>query len=104
MNVWRSRDLLAKDEFFEVVKTTPRSQFATMVLQPGQVSGELGNEHPDSDQWLIVVEGSGELVTDAGVQPIGQGDVVLVPAPENHQFRAKDEVLRTITFYGPPAY
>jgi quercetin dioxygenase-like cupin family protein len=37
-----------------------------------------------SDQILIVTEGSGVVATDAGERTVTTGDVILIPAGENH--------------------
>jgi mannose-6-phosphate isomerase-like protein (cupin superfamily) len=105
MRFWRAGDLAAGEESFKVLATTAKTQFATMVLRPGETSGEFGNEHAQADQWLVVLEGDGEAVAESGNQKIGPGDVVLIPAPEKHQFKCTGaSVLKTITFYGPVAY
>lgn len=105
MKVWKATELRASNESFEVRHTTSKSQFATMILNPGEASGEFGNEHDQADQWLVVLEGEGEVRGESGTQTIAAGDVVLVPAPEEHQFRCTgDQALRTITFYAPPGY
>jgi mannose-6-phosphate isomerase-like protein (cupin superfamily) len=105
MKVWTQADLNSANESFQVRHTTARSQFATMVLSPGETSGEFGNEHGGADQWLYVLSGVGEAKGESGVQSIGPGDLVLIPAPEKHQFRCTgDAELRTITFYAPPGY
>jgi mannose-6-phosphate isomerase-like protein (cupin superfamily) len=61
--------------------------------------------HEESDQWLVVLTGHGEAISESGTQKISPGDVVLIPAPEKHQFKCTgDEILKMITFYGPPGY
>lgn len=103
--IWRGPELDGIQEPFQVLETTPRTQFASMTLGPGEVSGEFGNEHAGSDQWLIVLDGTGEVASSRGAEKIGKGDVVLIRAPEPHQFKATGaSPLRTITFYGPVAY
>jgi mannose-6-phosphate isomerase-like protein (cupin superfamily) len=105
MRHWRASDLAQHAEKFEVLETTAKSQLATMCLDPSESSGEFGNEHAHADQWLVVIEGEGEAVGEDGARTIGPGDVVLVPAPEKHQFRCTgNRPLRAITFYGPPGY
>jgi mannose-6-phosphate isomerase-like protein (cupin superfamily) len=105
MRLWRGSELREAKDSFKVRETTEKTQFATMALKPGETSGEFGNEHGEADQWLIVLGGKGEAVGESGAEQIGPGDIVLVPAPEKHQFKCTgDEPLRTITFYGPPGY
>jgi len=105
MQIWRDKELRERNDSFKVLKTTERTQFAVMTLQPGEESGEFGNEHAGSDQWLLVLEGEGEATSESGTEKIQTGDLVLIPAPEKHQFKgAGSKPLKTITFYGPPAY
>lgn len=105
MRIWSRAELEGVEEEFKILDTTERSQFGVMVLQPGDTSGEFGNEHADADQWLVVLSGEGEAVGESGTEKIVSGDVVVVPAPEKHQFRCTGrEPLRTITFYAPPGY
>jgi len=105
MRLWEGGDLAKKEVAFEVVASTDLSQFAVMALQSGETSGDFGNEHAGSDQWLIVLEGHGEAKGESETHKIGPGDVVLVPAPEKHQFRNTGKtILKTVSFYAPIAY
>jgi mannose-6-phosphate isomerase-like protein (cupin superfamily) len=105
VRTWKADDLREANQSFKVLHTTEKTQFATMTLAAGETSGEFGNEHADSDQWLVVLAGRGEAIGEPGKEEIGPGDVVLIPAPEKHQFRCTGpEPLRTLTFYGPPGY
>ena len=50
----------SKRQFFKVLASSDSAQAAMMVLRPGQKSGEaVENEHPNAEQWLFVVSGSG---------------------------------------------
>jgi quercetin dioxygenase-like cupin family protein len=54
-------------------------------IEPG------GNTPFHKHQWeheVFVLNGKGSLVTDAGIFPLSQGDAVLVPGEENHQFKS----------------
>lgn len=105
MKSWKAKDLQSKEVEFEVLAGTELSQFASMALKPGDTSGEFGNEHADSDQWLVVLEGSGEAKGESETTKISAGDIVLIPAPENHQIKNTGKsVLKTISFYAPVAY
>jgi len=44
------------------------------------------HRHPNSDEFLVVVRGKGEIYTDAGREPAGEGDVVFTPAGHWHGF------------------
>ena len=45
--------------------------------------------HSD-DQILIITEGTGKVASDAGELTVSEGDVVLIPAGENHWHGAPD--------------
>lgn len=94
-----------RNALFEVLAATPRCQLASMVLQPGEVSGEYGNEHPESDQILYVVEGQATAIVNEKEVTLREDDAIVIEAGENHQIRAQGEgPLRTLNFYSPPAY
>ena len=42
------------------------------------------------DQILIITEGTGKVATDSEVLTVSEGDVVLIPAGENHWHGATD--------------
>jgi len=56
------RSVNANREWFSVVQTSKHTQTAMMTLAPGEASGEKGNDHPSSEQVLLVLEG--EVVAD----------------------------------------
>lgn len=93
------------DDFFKVIATTARTQAAVMVLQYGQVSGEFGTDHPQSDQAFIVLDGVGQLVLTGGDVELREGDCGVIEAGRAHQFMGKSEqAFRTLNIYGPVAY
>ena len=51
--------------------------------------------HPNADEFLVVLRGSGEIYTDEGEEPAGEGDVVFTPRGHWHGFNntTDDEVL-----------
>ena len=59
---------------------------------------ERGGHSPrhshDYEHEVFVVSGSGTVLLEGAERPIRAGDVVFVPANEEHQFRAPDEALR----------
>lgn len=98
-------DVSSPGGYFEVVAGTPRSQAATMILEPGTATGGPDNRHPDSDQWLYVAEGSGSATVDGQDVEIAAGDLLLIEAGETHEIRAgEDGPLVTLNVYAPPAY
>jgi len=91
--------------WFEVLATSRKSQIATMTLAPGKSSGPKGNEHPKSEQVLLVVEG--EILAEVGdeKQTLRKGDAVIVPAGAPHRFTNPfGSPAVTFNVYAPPAY
>jgi mannose-6-phosphate isomerase-like protein (cupin superfamily) len=102
MNLSTIRD---KTAFFQVLQTSKKSQTATMTLAPGKSSGPKTNEHPKSEQVLLVLEG--EILAEIGEEKITlrKGDVVIVPAKVAHRFTNKAaSPAKTFNVYAPPAY
>ncbi len=91
--------------FFRIVGGTARSQAATMVLGPGQATGGDDNVHPDSDQWLYVVSGTGTAVVEGRRVALEAGALLLIEAGEAHEIANPGAVpLVTINVYAPAAY
>ena len=63
------------------------------VLPPG--ARHERHRHPNADEFLVVLRGSGDVYTDEGEEPAGEGDVVFTPAGHWHGFNntSGDEVL-----------
>lgn len=95
---------------FEVLVSTREAQAAMMRLQPGDASEDKPhNEHPQSEQWLFVVSGTGRAISkrDGKSRGIGlrSGSLLLVEKRELHQIKnTGDEPLVTINLYVPLAY
>jgi mannose-6-phosphate isomerase-like protein (cupin superfamily) len=91
--------------FFRVVAGTARSQAATMVLEPGQATGGADNVHPNADQWLYVVSGSGIAVVQGRRVELDAGALLLIEAGEAHEILNRGAAdLVTVNVYAPPAY
>ncbi len=100
-NLIRHSRLADSHEFFEVLSSTERSQVAVMNLADGQVSGEFGTDHPQADQILIVLDGSGKLRVEEDSISLETGDVAIIPAGKRHQVFGP---CRTLNVYAPVAY
>jgi quercetin dioxygenase-like cupin family protein len=63
------------------------------VLPPG--ARHERHRHPNADEFLVVLRGRGEIYTDDGEEPAGEGDVVFTPAGHWHGFdnTSDEEVL-----------
>lgn len=91
--------------WFQVLETTDRCQTAVMKLAPGEASGDEPEQHDQSDQVLLVLEG--EVVAEVGKETAWMvaGDVVVIPAGTRHRFHNEGKItVRTFNVYAPPAY
>ncbi|MFZ1017279.1 MAG: hypothetical protein WAN39_05320 [Candidatus Cybelea sp.] len=52
------RNLAEVRSGFAVLENGSQLQTAAMLLEPGEASGPLANEHPQSEQVLFVAEGT----------------------------------------------
>jgi mannose-6-phosphate isomerase-like protein (cupin superfamily) len=95
---------------FQVLAESTAVQAVQMTLDVGEASSEKPeNEHSHSEQWLFVVQGSGELVLDSRGEsrsvPLPANSLVLIAKGELHQVRNTGGApLVTLNFYAPPAY
>jgi mannose-6-phosphate isomerase-like protein (cupin superfamily) len=76
-----------------------------MVLEPGQSTGEPDNEHPRSEQWLLVLAGSGRALANKQRVALRKGSLLIIEKGEVHQVtNTGRQRLVTINLYVPPAY
>ncbi len=95
---------LENEYFREVLYTAPHSQLVVMTLQVGE---EIGKEtHGEIDQFIRVEAGQGEAILDGERYPLGDGDVVVIPAGTEHNVvnTSNSEPLRLYTIYSPPEH
>ncbi len=90
-------------DFRKVLWTGKHSQIVIMTVPAG---GEIGDEvHPNTDQILTFLSGSGEADLSGETHPIEAGDQCAVPAGTQHNFRnTGDEPLVLYTTYSPPEH
>lgn len=96
---------------FDLLVATRGAQAAKMTLRPGAASDdEPSNEHPDCEQWLFVLSGSGEAVIgkrhgSLRRVALAENSLLLIEKGELHQIKNTGRrALVTINFYVPPAY
>ena len=90
---------------FRVVAGSGRSQAAEMALPPGESTGGPDNRHPDSDQWVLVLSGTGTATVEDSEHDLTPGTLLLIEAGEAHELRSgPDEPLATLNIYAPPEY
>lgn len=90
-------------DFRKVIWTGQHSQIVIMTIPAG---GEIGDEvHPNTDQILTFLSGSGEADLNGETHRIDAGDLCAVPAGTQHNFRnTGDEPLVLYTVYSPPEH
>ena len=78
---------------------------ASMILDPGESSSEKPNTHSQSDQTLIVLEGTLTAEISGKHAEMKKGDAITVPAGTPHKFTnsGNDQAI-TFSVYSPPAY
>lgn len=96
---------------FKVLAATRGTQAAKMTLRPGGASDdEPSNEHPDSEQWLFVLSGTGEAVIGKRrgtlrTVKLARNSLLVIEKGELHQIKNTGRgSLSTINVYVPPAY
>src|SRR3954453_8512830 len=96
----------SRHESFRILAQTGSLQAAVMTLAPGEATGEPDNEHPDSEQWLLVVSGSGRAKVGRRTAALKAGALLVIEKGETHQVKntGRKHALVTLNFYAPPAY
>lgn len=90
---------------FRVVAGSGRSQAAEMALGPGESTGGADNRHADSDQWVLVLSGTGTAIVEGDEHDLSPGTLLLIEAGEAHELRSNPaETLATLNIYAPPEY
>ena len=91
---------------FALLASTRSAQAAMMTLQPGGSTGEhVENEHPNAEQWLFVVSGTGKATVGRRSVKIAVNSLLLIEKGEPHEIEnTGDTPLVTLNIYAPPAY
>jgi mannose-6-phosphate isomerase-like protein (cupin superfamily) len=90
---------------FKVILGNRRVQAARMVIAPGDSEGGPTNRHRSSDQWLLVIAGSGVAIIKGKRHPLKRHTLLLIEHGEPHEIRnIGRSPLKTLNFYSPPGY
>ena len=101
----KTNSAAARGKLFKVLASTRSAQAAMMTLQPGEDTGEPQNEHPASEQWLLVIAGTGRAKVGKRTVGLAEGSLLLIEKGEVHQVRNTGRrPLVTLNVYAPPAY
>ena len=81
-------------------------QLRTSAMSVGTYSipaGGLDDQAPHhEDEIYVVTTGRATMVTPGGTDAVGPGDVLFVPAGEEHRFTDVTEDLALLVFFAPP--
>jgi mannose-6-phosphate isomerase-like protein (cupin superfamily) len=81
-------------------------QLRTESLSVGTYSipaGGVDDQAPHhEDEIYVVTTGRATIVTPSGTEQVGPGDVLFVPAEEEHRFTDITEDLALLVFFAPP--
>ena len=66
-------------------------------------AGGEDDQNPHTEDEIYVVQaGRATLVTTSGIQDVGPGSVIFVPAGERHRFTEVTEYLALLVVFAPP--
>ena len=86
-----------------MVGRTSRSQAYVVAVKPGANAHEENPEHPNSDQWLYVIAGSGRALVQSQQIQINSGSLLLIEAGERHEItNTGRDILLTVNVFAPP--
>jgi mannose-6-phosphate isomerase-like protein (cupin superfamily) len=90
---------------FKVIVGNRRVQAAQMVIEPGRSEGGPSNRHRGSDQWLLVIAGTGAAIVNGHRHKLRPRSLLLIEHGERHEIRNTGQTaLKTLNFYSPPGY
>jgi oxalate decarboxylase/phosphoglucose isomerase-like protein (cupin superfamily) len=89
-----------------VTRETTNAQHCTMCViqvQPGQTV-RPAHSHPNGEEVIYIVQGSGQVMIEGVVEPVHQGCAVLFPQGSIHMLQnTGDEEMKVACFFAPPS-
>jgi quercetin dioxygenase-like cupin family protein len=89
-----------------VTKETTSAQHCTMCViqvQRGQTV-RPAHSHPNGEEVIYIVQGSGRVMIDGIVEPVHEGCAVLFPQGSIHMLQnTGDEEMKVACFFAPPS-
>jgi len=89
-----------------VTKENTNAQHCTMCViqvQPGQ-SVRPAHSHPNGEEVIYIVQGSGRVMIEGVVEPVQEGCAVLFPQGSIHMLQnTGDTVMKVACFFAPPS-
>jgi mannose-6-phosphate isomerase-like protein (cupin superfamily) len=94
-------DTTENQNFRTVLYTGKKSQIVLMNIPPG---GEIGLEtHPNVEQTLFILSGTGTAILDGESRPIKTGDALVVtPGTAHNVVNSSEQAMKIYTVYAPP--
>lgn len=87
-------------DFRREIATTEHAQVTLMSIERGD---EIGQEIHDVDQFLVLVQGHGELWLEGSSYPVPKGSLVTIAAGTRHNLiNTGSKALRLFSIYAPP--
>jgi uncharacterized cupin superfamily protein len=72
-------------------------------VQPGQTV-RPAHSHPNGEEVIYIVQGSGRVMIDGEVGSVGEGSAVLFPQGSIHMLQnSGDKVMKVACFFAPPS-
>jgi mannose-6-phosphate isomerase-like protein (cupin superfamily) len=91
------------DDFRHVLHTSPHMQLVVMSIAPGESIG--AETHPNLEQCLFIVDGTGRAMLAGRASPIAEDSVVCVPPGVEHDIiNTGREPMKLFTVYSPPQH
>ena len=89
-----------------VTKENTNAQHCTMCViqvQPGQTV-RPAHSHPNGEEVIYILQGSGRVMIDGVVEPVNQGCAVLFPQGTIHMLQnTGEDEMKVICFFAPPS-
>lgn len=89
-----------------VTRETTNAQHCTMCViqvQPGQTV-RPAHSHPNGEEVIYIVQGSGRVMIDGVVEPVHAGCAVLFPQGSIHMLQnSGNEEMKVACFFAPPS-
>jgi quercetin dioxygenase-like cupin family protein len=99
-------DLPGRHLRWVVTEETTNAQHCTMCViqvQPGQTV-RPAHSHPNGEEVIYIVQGSGRVMIDGVVEPVHQGCAVLFPQGSIHMLQnSGSEEMKVACFFAPPS-
>ena len=85
-------------------RLAPRYLSSCMVrIAPGH-KVQPAHSHPNGEELIHIISGSGRILVDGCVGPVRKGTTVLLPQGSIHMLQnTGDEEMKVICFYAPPS-